>query len=358
MTFDSRALAYNESHVIGLSGAYGQGTYGSGELGSMLSKMLKKNGFSFLVNSVQSVIDAQKSVWNHVKNEAQRVGNRVADNLEKAVRDVGSIDWYRDVARTVSRVYSLKLLTAIITYVYPPVALIATLIQSFLAKYKADFVATPEFLAIADKDDVNAFLGDVVVEMNKIDLFQTLPTLTLTELSIQAQDSKRKRDDLRMEVVQIQAKYASQKWAVVAKAVYQAAQTIVISAVTFGAGGVLIAGATVSISTLVQLGFTFISIATTLLQMQMMREVVRITKEQARKQAAEQAARDAAEMAALQAEIDRINAEIAALGGVPQPVVSADTSEVASSAPGGIPTGAKVVFGLAVGASLLYAWKG
>jgi len=164
---------------------------------------------------------------------------------------------------------------------------------------------------------MNEFLADVVVEVNKVDFLQLLPTLALTELTVQAQDSRRRRDDLRVKVYEAQSLWAQEDWAVIAKHSYQVAQAIVISAVTLGAGTVLVAGVQIATSAFITLGQQLISAATTALQMQHARELVRIAKQQQRERAAAEEAALTEEMRRYEEEIARINAEIEALGGVP-----------------------------------------
>lgn len=298
--------------------------------------------------------DEARRTWDRVRNEARRAGNRVGDAVERAVKDVGNRDWWvNTVARTVSRVAATRLLVAIASYVYPPVALVAETIQAFLAKYKAEDVGTPEFWAVADKDGMNEFLAAVVVEVNKVDFLQTLPTLAISELTVQAQDSRSRRDALRMRIGEEQARWANTEWAVIAKHAYQAAQAVVISVVTFGAG--------LFVSAIISLGTQMISAATTALQMQQMREMVRVAKEQQReKRAAEEAAINE-EMRRLEAEIAAVNAEIEAAGGVPVAggtVVDALNVEGASAA--AVAGVSRVALGAALlaGGALAYAASG
>lgn len=300
-------------------------------LGSWFSKATKAVSQAF-----QDIGDETQRAWDRVRAEARRTGNRVGDQLEQSIHDISSRDWWvNTVARTVSRVVASELLIAIATFVYPPLALVATYIQGFLARWKADFVGTPEFWAVADPDDTNKFLAEVVTAMNQIDLFMTLPTLAVTELTIQAQTSRQKRDELRLQIAEIQANWASQKWVVIARAAFEAAQLIVVTIVTLGAGTVIVLGEAVLVETIIELGRMMISAATTLLQVQQMREITRIAKSQQQKRKSESEARERAEMAAIQAEIDRLNAEIMALGG--EPVESSVEGAIADAgAPYGI----------------------
>lgn len=311
-----------------------------GPVGSIFSKVTKA-----ISNAFEDVADEAKRTWDRIRAEARRTGNRVGDTLEKAVHDISSRDWWANtVARTVARVAAVRLLVAIASFVYPPIALVAETIQEFLARWKAEDVGTPEFWAVAEKDGVNEFLAEVVVEMNKIDLFQTLPTLAMSELTIQAQDSREKRDALRMETAAIQAKWAQTEWAVVARHAFQAAQAIVIEVVTLGAGTFIVA--------IIELGQMLISAATTALQMQQMREVMKIAKDQQRERKAAEQAALALEMQRLEAEIAALNAEIAAMGGTP--VLGGTTQEAlaAEGAPDFAVAGFKVTPAV-IGAALL-----
>ena len=329
---------------------------GSGPLGSMFSRAFKKVSRA-VSDAFSDIADEAKRTWDRVRAEARRAGSRVGDTVEKAVRDVASRDWWANtVARTVSRVAAARLLVAVASFVYPPVALIAQGIQEFLARWKAEEVGTTDFWAVARKDEVNVLLAEVVVEVNKIDLFQTLPTLALTELTIQAQDSRSRRDSLRVEVAEIQAKWATTEWAVVAKHVFEAAQMVVVGVVTLGAGNVLIAGAEVAIQAIIELGRTLISAATTVLQIQQMREFTKIAKERQREARQAEEQRIAEEMRRMQAEIDALNAEIAAMGG--QPVDGATVEDVAAAeglvvAPGWSP--AKIGAAIVAAGALAYA---
>lgn len=294
--------------------------------------------------------DEARRTWDRVRAEARRTGNRVGDAVERAVRDIGTRDWWVDtVARTVSRVAATRILVAIASFVYPPVALVAESIQAFLAKYKAEDVGTPEFWAVVDKDGMNEFLADVVVEVNKIDFLQTLPTLAVSELAVQAQESRRRRNDLRVRISEAQARWAQEDWAVIAKGAYQVAQAVVISVVTFGAGSVIVAGAEIAVSAIVALGQQMISAATTALQMQQMRELVRVAKQQQRERAAAEEAAINEEMRRIEAEIAALNAEIAAVGGAP---VSGGTVDEALAAEGSSARQSSVS-PVAVGAALL-----
>jgi hypothetical protein len=325
-----------------------------------VSKALRDAGRA-VSGAISDIGDEARRTWDRVRNEARRAGNRVGDAVERAVKDIGNRDWWVDtVARTVSRVVATKLLVAIASFVYPPVALVAAAIQAFLAKYKAEDVGTPEFWAVADKDGVNEFLADVVVEVNKVDFLQTLPTLALSELTVQAQDSRERRDDLRLRVAEAQARWASAEWAVIAKAAYQAAQAIVISVVTLGAGTVLVAGMKVAVSAIVALGQQMISAATAALQMQQMRELVKAAKQQQRERAAAAQAALNEEMKRLEAEIAAINAEIAAIGGAPVAggtIADASEAEGTAVSAGGVPTGL-IAAALLAGGALAYASSG
>ncbi len=295
----------------GLSGISHSGR--SGHLGGIFSKISKSISGAF-----ESLSDEAKRTWDRVRAEARRSGNRVGDALETAVRDLGAREWWVDnVARRVSSVLASKTLVAIASFVYPPIALVAVAIGAFLSRWDADVVGTAEFWSVADRDGMNEFLAGVVVEMNKVDLLQLLPTLVVTELAVQAQESSDRRDALRLKVGEIQARWAQTEWAVIAKHAYQAAQAIVIGVVTFGAGTVLIAGVEIAINAIVALGQQLISAATTALQMQQMRELVKIAKDQQRERRAAEEVALAAEMRALEEEIARVNAEIEAMGGAP-----------------------------------------
>lgn len=261
-------------------------------------------------NLSESVTDPIDSAWQHTWDELERFGNRVQNETLRGIHNVGSREWWMDtVARAVSRDAAIRLFAAIVSFVFPPVAVIVSTIGPFLAKYKADFVATPEFWATAEKDETNAFLAEVVIQMNKIDLFQTLPTLAMNELTIQAQDSRERRDKLRMEVFEIQQKWAQSKWAVIAKAVFETTQSVVITVVTWGVGALIMAA--------IDAARLALSAATTLLQMQMLREAMRIANDEIKRREAEFKAQMARDIAAAEADIARLQAEIAAMGGTP-----------------------------------------
>lgn len=311
-------------------------------LGSWASKAFKS-----VSNAFQSVGDEVQRTWDRVRAEASRAGNRVGDELKRAVQNVGSVDWWTDtVGRTISRAGAIKLFSAIATYVFPPIALVVQTVEVFLAKYKADFVATPEFWATAAPDETNAFMAEVVKSMNSIDLFQTLPTLALTELTVQAQNSKAKRDSLRMKIATIQAKWATKRWAIVAKHVYQTAQAVIITVVTWGVGSAVVAA--------IQAGQLLISAATTALQFQMMRELTRIAKDEvAQAEAAQRAAIDA-DMAALEAEIAALRAQIAAAGSS-APVGPNTAAEAYSAVGAEVPTNMSGSMKIAIGAAVLGA---
>lgn len=276
-------------------------------LGSWVSKTLKRVGDFFE--------DAWKDVWN----EARRVGNRVSDELKRTIEHVGDGGWWRDTVLTgLSRNVALRFIGKIAAFVYPPIALVAEGIQAFLAKYKAEFVASPEFAATVGKDETNDFLGEVVKNLNAIDIFQTLPTMALTELSIQAQDSRQRRDALRMEVIEIQARYANESWVTIARNAFQFVQDTVLTVVTWGAGSLIVG--------FIRLGQMAMSAAVSLLQMQMAREAMQISRDKVREQRASRVAAEQAEIERIKADIDRVKAEIAALGGNPAEVVAPEST--------------------------------
>jgi hypothetical protein len=255
---------------------------------------------------------------NDVWEELKRFGNRAQAEIARTGRNLGSQEWWiNTVARGIARVAAIEILVAIVSFVFPPLAIVLAAMDAFIASYGSAFMSlawgaatSPAFYAYVFPDETNAFLGETVKAMNKLDIFQTLPTLALTELTIQAQTSREKRDGLRLEIAMIQAKYANTGWVIIARAVFEVVQAVVITIVTFGAGAIIVAA--------IEAAKLAMSAATTLLQLQMMRETTRIVERQVAERRAVEEQRRLVELHALEVELEALRKEIADLGGVPE----------------------------------------
>src|SRR5207237_5678909 len=95
-------------------------------------------------------------------------------------------------------------------------------------------------------EQTNNALQEIAKFANQVDAFGTLYTMAFTELTIQAEASKKRRDDLRVQIAQIRADVAKRGgvWLVVAKHAYEALQATVIAIGTAGAGLPVVAGIT------------------------------------------------------------------------------------------------------------------
>jgi len=173
--------------------------------------------------------------------------------------------------------------------------------------------AARTYAPILTPEQTNQALQEIAKFANQVDAFGTLYTMAFTELTLQAETSKRRRDELRIRLAEIKADVARRGgvWLVVAKHAYQALQTVVIAIATVGTALPIVAG----ITALDAAQFAM-SAAQMALELQNAAELARISRETLRGQRQVRAAANAAETKRLQDEIARIEREIQELGGL------------------------------------------
>jgi len=169
------------------------------------------------------------------------------------------------------------------------------------------------YAPILAPEQTNKALQEIAKFANQVDAFGTLYTMAFTELTIQADASKKRRDELRVRIAEIKASVVRRGgvWLMVAKHAYQALQTVVIAIATAGTGLPIIAG----ITALDAVQFAM-SAAQMALELENAAELARISREKLREQRATRAAADAAETKRLEEEIARLEEEIRQLGGL------------------------------------------
>lgn len=154
-------------------------------------------------------------------------------------------------------------------------------------------------------EETNRVLQQAAEIAARYDFLGTIYTMSFNELVVQAERSRRKRDELRLLLAEIQARMANERWVVVARAAYKALETAVLAA--SGIGGAVLA---------VRAGLELAASAAKVgLQMLQAGELARSAERDARRRAADQQAADDAAIRALEEELARLRAELGALNG-------------------------------------------
>ena len=160
-------------------------------------------------------------------------------------------------------------------------------------------------------ETTNRVLQEIAKLANRIDILSSLPTLALSELTIQAEESKARRDQLRQRLAEIRADVQRRGgvWLVAARHAWQALRSAVVTVATMGAAAPLLAS--------VELAEIAVSAAQTGLELANGLELARIARAQLREQEKARTAELERERAELEAEIARLRRELAEAGGVP-----------------------------------------
>ena len=173
--------------------------------------------------------------------------------------------------------------------------------------------AARTYAPILTPEQTNQALQEIAKFANQVDAFGTLYTMAFTELTLQAETSRRRRDELRVRIAEIKADVARRGgvWLVVAKHAYQAIQIVVIAIATAGTAVPIVAG----ITALDAAQFAM-SAAQMALELQNAAELSRISREKLREARAARATADAEEMRRLEAAIAALEQEIREMGGL------------------------------------------